>query len=119
VPTTTTFGSLSCRKVTFYYVVTAFVIWMVYDAIRRKAPLYWVVVIVLFAPLGSIIYFVVVKLRDWNPSGVLARVPAGPTLDLLRQRLRSAGRLQPIRALVRRRVARRSGQQAGFAWFGT
>ena len=71
----------------FYLFVTLFVVWMVFDAVRRKAPLYWLVVIVLFAPLGTFVYFAVVKLRQWNPPGVLKRAPDGPGIEALRQQL--------------------------------
>lgn len=72
---------------TFYYVAIAFTLWMVVDALRRKAELYWLAIIVLFAPLGGVVYFAVVKLRDWNPQAVLARLPAGPNVDSLKKQL--------------------------------
>lgn len=50
---------------------TAFMIWMAVDAIKRRAPLYWLAGIVLFAhpemPLGALAYFFVVKIRDYWP----------------------------------------------------
>ena len=70
----------------FYYAAIAFNIWMVFDAIRRKAEFYWLLII-LFVPLGSLIYFALVKVRGWDPRGVLKQVAAGPDIDVLRQQL--------------------------------
>lgn len=49
------------------YAWFAFMIWMAVDAIRRKAPLYWLVAIILIVPLGSVAYFFFVKIRDYWP----------------------------------------------------
>ena len=48
------------------YLALGFNLWMIVDAIRRRAALYWLVILVLFAPIGSIVYFLVVKARDYN-----------------------------------------------------
>jgi hypothetical protein len=58
-----------------------FTIWMAVDAIRRKAPLYWLAAIVLFSPpgmpLGSVAYFSFVKIRDyWPRTGTLPGEPS-------------------------------------------
>jgi hypothetical protein len=45
----------------------AFMIWMAVDAIRRRAPLYWLAAIVLMVPLGSVAYFFFIKIRDYWP----------------------------------------------------
>ena len=43
----------------------AFNIWMLVDVIKRKAPFYWLFII-LFVPFGGVIYFFVIKLRDFK-----------------------------------------------------
>jgi hypothetical protein len=48
-----------------YYAASAFTIWMIVDAIRRRAEYYWYLII-LFVPFGSLIYFALVKVKDWN-----------------------------------------------------
>jgi hypothetical protein len=48
----------------FYYIAVAFNVWMIVDAIRRRAELYWFIVLIL--PFGSLIYFFAVKARDYN-----------------------------------------------------
>lgn len=61
----------------------AFAVWMVVDAVRRRAEFYWLLIIVLFWPLGSIIYFFAVKLRDMRKQAVpdvSERVPGRPSL---------------------------------------
>ena len=47
-----------------YYIAVAFNVWMIVDAIRRRAELYWFIVLIL--PFGSLIYFFAVKARDYN-----------------------------------------------------
>ncbi len=49
------------------YVTVAFSIWMLIDAIRRSAPGYWILVII-FVPFGGLVYFFVVKLKDYRPA---------------------------------------------------
>lgn len=53
---------------TFYYVAIAFNLWMLIDAIRRRAELHWLLII-LFVPFGSLIYFAMVKLGDFRGGG--------------------------------------------------
>jgi hypothetical protein len=48
-----------------YLLSAAFMIWMLVDAWRRRAPLHWYFIIVVM-PFGSIFYFVMVKLRDYR-----------------------------------------------------
>jgi len=54
------------------YLTIAFSLWMLIDAIRRSAPVYWVLILIFFFPLGSFIYFFVIKFKDYRP--LLARV---------------------------------------------
>ena len=42
----------------------AFKLWMIADALRRRLPPLWYVIVML--PGGDLVYFVVVKLRDFN-----------------------------------------------------
>ncbi len=46
---------------------TAFSLWMLIDAIRRRSPFYWYILILL--PFGEIAYFLMVKIHDpeWQP----------------------------------------------------
>lgn len=68
-----------------YLVASSFYLWMLIDAIRRRAPFYWYLII-LFVPLGPFIYFWMLKLPELN--GRRARtastlVNAGPSLEEL------------------------------------
>jgi len=44
---------------------TAFSLWMLYDAINRRAPVYWFVVVMV--PFGEWAYFFAVKIHDFKP----------------------------------------------------
>ena len=46
------------------YALVAFKLWMVVDAIRRRVHYLWYVV--LLVPLGDVVYFFAVKLRDFG-----------------------------------------------------
>jgi hypothetical protein len=48
-----------------YLFSAAFMIWMLIDAWRRRAPLHWYFVIAVL-PFGAVFYFVMVKLRDYR-----------------------------------------------------
>ncbi len=52
----------------YYYLFAAFYIWMLIDAVQRRAEWYWYLIIIL-APFGPLIYFFVVKLQDRRPGG--------------------------------------------------
>lgn len=60
----------------------AFNIWMLVDAWRRKVPLHWYFIIVVM-PLGAVVYFLFVKLRDFRgtPGNALGGTPPVPPLD--------------------------------------
>ncbi len=63
-----------------YLVIGAFQLWMLVDAIRRRSPFLWKLLIFLI-PLAAIFYFFLVKLPELTgrkPAPVLP--PAGPTL---------------------------------------
>jgi len=59
------------------FIVIAFNVWMLIDAARRRAEFWWFLVIV-FLPLGGLVYFVIVKLQDYDLSG-LRRAFSGGT----------------------------------------
>lgn len=65
------------------YLVIAFSLWMLIDAVRRRAPIYWVLLI-LFFPGGTFVYFVAVKLKDYKPQleKLFARLMPRPTLSV-------------------------------------
>ncbi len=50
-------------------------VWMLIDASRRKAPQHWYYIII-FVPFGGLIYFVMVKAKDFN-TGKIARIFKG------------------------------------------
>ncbi|OQB10559.1 MAG: hypothetical protein BWY17_04235 [Deltaproteobacteria bacterium ADurb.Bin207] len=61
---------------------------MIIDAAKRRAEYYWFLIIIFFAPLGGLVYFFVVKLKDLRPAGgepVVAAKPVGPSLGQLRE----------------------------------
>lgn len=64
-------------------VATCFYVWMMVDAIRRRAPYYWYLII-LFVPFGALIYFGFIKLpelmgRNRAPSPAFRG--SGPSLE--------------------------------------
>ena len=70
-----------------FFLQTAFTIWMLVDAIRRRTAFYWYLII--FFPLGEWVYFFVVKIHDFNISwDKLFTRP--PSLDKLRHELRTS-----------------------------
>lgn len=50
-----------------YLFSAAFMVWMLVDAWKRRAPLHWYVIIVVMMPIGAVVYFVMMKLRDYRP----------------------------------------------------
>lgn len=65
------------------YLVIAFSLWMLIDAVQRRAPIYWVLLIVFF-PAGSFVYFFAVKFKDYKPrlGKLFARVTPRSTLSI-------------------------------------
>jgi hypothetical protein len=72
----------------FYYIAVAFNVWMIVDAIRRRAELYWFIVLIL--PFGSLIYFFAVKARDYDFGRLGARAPSKPRIGPLTELERRA-----------------------------
>ena len=61
---------------------------MIIDAVRRRADYYWFLIIIFFAPIGGVIYFFLVKAKDFRTPAVADALPkrsAGPSLAQLRQ----------------------------------
>ncbi|MEI9941546.1 MAG: tetratricopeptide repeat protein [Pseudomonadota bacterium] len=64
-----------------YLVIGAFQLWMLFDAVRRRSPFIWKLLIFLL-PLAALFYFFAVKLPELTgrkPRAVAT--PAGPTLE--------------------------------------
>jgi hypothetical protein len=86
-----------------YCVQTIFTIWMLVDAVRRRSPSYWY--IVLFAPFGPLVYFLAVKIDDYDLSAVkrFFAFERAPSIDDLRHAFREsasfANRIQLAKAL--------------------
>jgi len=70
-----------------YLVIGAFQLWMLVDAIRRRSPFVWKLLIFLI-PLAAILYFFFVKLPELTGRRPAALAPSGPTLDELSERAR-------------------------------
>lgn len=76
----------------FSIALIAFRIWMLVDAIRRRPPFYWYLII-FFVPFGDFIYFAMVKLPGGNMPAAAQPLAAsaavlGPSLDELERRAR-------------------------------
>ena len=72
---------LTPQLIAVYLVIGAFQLWMLVDAIRRRSPFYWNLLIFLL-PLAALFYFFLVKLPELTgrrPAPSLA--PQGPTLE--------------------------------------
>ena len=71
-----------------YVIFGAFQIWMLIDAVRRRAEFYWYLVIV-FLPFGMFIYFWMVKLQGAKAAraSLPSAVPLGPSLTDLAARV--------------------------------
>jgi hypothetical protein len=57
------------------YLTIAFSLWMLIDALRRGAPIYWVLILIVFFPVGAFVYFFAVKFKDYKP--LLQKLSAG------------------------------------------
>jgi hypothetical protein len=65
-----------------YPLLVLFTIWMVVDAIRRRAEFWWFLVIILFGPLGALAYFFIVKLEDFDGGGLRRAFSGAPSGSL-------------------------------------
>jgi hypothetical protein len=67
----------------FLFVIVVFQVWMLVDAIRRRAPAYWPLLIFFFSP-AAVLYFFMIKLPELTgrkPSAPSGFVTAGPSLE--------------------------------------
>ncbi len=71
---------------TLYYLAIAFNVWMIVDAIRRRAEFYWYLII-LFVPFGSLIYFALVKVKDWKSGKPALPSKSAGGIEELRKKL--------------------------------
>ncbi len=67
---------------TLLFVVVVFQVWMLIDAIRRRAPAYWPLLIFFFSP-AAVVYFFWIKLPELSGRKPAAPgfVSAGPSLE--------------------------------------
>jgi hypothetical protein len=68
----------------FSVVVGCFQVWMLVDAIRRRVPFYWY--LLLLMPIGAILYFAMIKLPEMNgkrPAAPSAFAVRGPSIEEL------------------------------------
>jgi hypothetical protein len=74
-----------------YLVQLVFSVWMLVDAVKRRALFYWY--IVLFVPFGPLVYFFAVKINDYELRwlrDVVAPKERPPTIEELRAELRKS-----------------------------
>ena len=74
-----------------YLLILAFTIWMLIDAAKRGVEYYWFLIIIVFAPVGGIVYLVTVRMKALREAkrpqrALTARVveSSGPSLAELR-----------------------------------
>jgi hypothetical protein len=63
------------------FIVFALVIWMIVDAIRRRAEFWWFLIII-FVPFGWLVYFFMVKLQDYDTGWLKRALSGGPSGSL-------------------------------------
>lgn len=66
----------------FYYLQSAFTIWMLVDCIRRRADAYWY--LIAFVPFGPIVYFLAVKVDDYDTRWFRRLFVRAPSIEALR-----------------------------------
>jgi hypothetical protein len=72
----------------FYLVQAAFTIWMLVDAIERRPPYYWYIIV--FMPFGPLVYFFAIKIHDYDLGWIRRslRPERKPSIEELLDRLR-------------------------------
>lgn len=65
-----------------YYLETAFMLWMLVDAMQRRAEYYWYIII--FVPFGEWAYFFAIKIHDYNIRWPFSSSGKPPSVDKLR-----------------------------------
>ena len=71
-------------RVLFPFIGLVFSIWMIVDAIRRRAEFWWLLIII-FVPFGAVVYFFMVKLQDYDLGRLkraLSGAPSGSLSEL-------------------------------------
>lgn len=63
---------------TLFFIGVAFQIWMVIDCIQRRENFFWIAIIVLFGPIGALVYLFAVKLAGVK---VQAKFNIGPKIS--------------------------------------
>jgi hypothetical protein len=74
---------LSPQLNAFLFVIVIFQVWMLIDSIRRRAPVYWPLLIFFFSP-AAVVYFFLIKLPELTgrkPGAPAGFVTAGPSLE--------------------------------------
>ena len=90
----------------------AFNIWMLVDVIKRKAPFYWLFII-LFVPFGGVIYFFVVKLRDFKSVDPINGLSTDrPSVNALRRSYKESPSLNNQLGLAQALAAARKHDEA-------
>lgn len=84
--------------------LTGLMIWMLVDAYRRSSDTVWFWIILFFQPLGPIIYFFAVKLRDVRALPAVSLWQRGPSLRELRYRAENIPTMANHFALARRLI---------------
>ena len=96
-----------------YWAYVAFLIWMILDAVRRRAEVWWFLIMIFLPPIGAIIYFLFVKLEDFSgqrAAGV--RRPGARSLKLLEARVRQVGSVQDLVEFGEALIERKDPAQA-------
>ncbi len=83
----------------FPFLLLGFKIWMLVDAIRRREPYYWIMII-FFIPFGSVVYFFMVKMKDYDLEGIAAKFQRPPSVDTLRTEYERTPSLSRLLALA-------------------
>lgn len=93
------FAEIFQDPVLFYYAAIAFNLWMIIDAVRRRAELYWLFIILL-VPFGGVIYFALVKVKDYGLGKRGAKAPKRGQLAALKSQLETTPSLSNKLALA-------------------
>jgi hypothetical protein len=69
-----------------YYLQSAFTIWMLVDCVRSRRDAYWY--LIAFVPFGPLVYFLAVKLDDYDTRWFRRLFVRAPSIEALRYALR-------------------------------
>lgn len=96
----------------FYLAQSAFMVWMLVDAYRRRADYYWYWIILFLPGIGSLVYFFAVKLADFNSPRLSGLFHRPVPLQELRYRVETAPTLTNQLALAERLIELREFDEA-------